>query len=193
MSAADARRPRAPLSARLLAASPAILALLEVVVFVLVFRAIGWWALLAVVALSVLGLLVISSSSKRAWRDIRQMRAGERGEPRRTASDAAITLVGGVLLAVPGFVTALLGVVLLLPFTRSMTRRLVGYLVTRRVGRALGVQVHYGAGRSFGGPVVPGEQAHPSGRPGTSSEGDAGRHVIEGRIVGEDDDEPPRR
>lgn len=185
---------RVPMSARLLAASPAILMLAEIVVFIAMFRWIGWWAVLGVMALSALGVLVIGSSSKRAWRDIRQMRSTG-SAPRRTASDAAITLVGGLLLAVPGYLTALFGLILLLPFTRSITRRLVGFLVTRRVGKAFGVNIRYGAGRGFGGPVVPGERVNDQDEPEPPSAGTdqaKGRRVIEGTVVDHRADDPDR-
>lgn len=53
--------------------------------------------------------------------------------PTRELADAALVLVGGVLLMLPGFVTDVLAVVCLLPFTRVAPRHLLGYLVGRRV------------------------------------------------------------
>lgn len=55
--------------------------------------------------------------------------------PTLELADAALVLVGGVLLMLPGFATDLVGLCCLLPFTRPVARRLLGYVVGRRIQR----------------------------------------------------------
>ena len=65
--------------------------------------------------------------------------------PTNELIDGGLVLAGGVLLVVPGFVTGALGLLLLLPPTRTLARRM---LKRRFAGR-----VTYYGGRGFGGPA----------------------------------------
>jgi UPF0716 protein FxsA len=78
--------------------------------------------------------------------------------PARELADGALILIGGTLLIAPGFITDIVGFVLILPFTRPLPRRLLTAIVARRLivigsdGRVRG------PGPSPpSGPVVPGE------------------------------------
>jgi UPF0716 protein FxsA len=53
--------------------------------------------------------------------------------PTGRLADAALVLVGGILLMLPGFLTDLLGLVMILPFTRPLIRRLLAFVLARRV------------------------------------------------------------
>lgn len=134
-----ARPARAPFWVRLLFAVALCMPIIEVVVIVLVWHVIGWWTLLALAACFCLGLLVIKRASVGATRELRAAMA-ERRPPAREVADAPQALVGGALLLIPGFVTSLLGIVLILPGMRSVSRRLMHAFVGRRVG-ADGVHV----------------------------------------------------
>ncbi|WP_052592949.1 FxsA family protein [Luteipulveratus mongoliensis] len=175
---------------RLLRAAPLLVLLLEVLVLILVARAIGWWTLPALLVLSFIGLIVISRTGRRSWREMRDL--GRTGKaPERSASDAVINVIGGVLLLVPGFVTAVIGLVLLIPASHRPVRRLASFLAARGVWQAAGVRVYGGAGRSFGGGVVPGQvvqddQTPPTRSPGPAPSDPSEPRVIEGRIVDED-------
>ena len=73
----------------------------------------------------------------RAWKALeRGLR--QRTDARRELADTALVLVGGVLLMLPGFVTDMVGFFFLLPFTRPLARKLLTFLVSRRLSR-LGV------------------------------------------------------
>jgi UPF0716 protein FxsA len=116
------------------------LPLIELAVAILASRAIGAApTVLLLVLLSVGGLVVLRHSGTRALRSLSATRpeASDRtGRSRatapdlRTAGDAAWQLFGGLLLVLPGFVTA--GVGLLLTF--APTRRLLGPLLGRGAG-----------------------------------------------------------
>lgn len=96
---------------------------LEVFVFIEVGRAIGW--LLAVVLLlgtSVLGVQLLRIQGRSAIERV-SLAVSERRAPGRAAVDGALGFLGALLLVVPGFVTALLGALLLFPATRRLARR----------------------------------------------------------------------
>jgi UPF0716 protein FxsA len=54
--------------------------------------------------------------------------------PAKELADGALVLVGGALLLLPGFVSDLLALVCLIPFTRPLPRRLLTALLVRRAG-----------------------------------------------------------
>ncbi|MEU6077323.1 FxsA family protein [Micromonospora sp. NPDC047074] len=107
--------------------------LLELVVFVVVGRAIGFGlALLAVFVVSLLGMVLLRREGMRAWRGFRA--SAEAGQPPgRQVTDGLVGLLGALLLAVPGLVTGVLGVLLLVPPVRRSARNGVQRAAERRV------------------------------------------------------------
>lgn len=95
------------------------------------------------VADSLLGSWLMRSQGSRVWRRFQeQMQAGR--IPHREVFDGAMVIFGGAFLITPGFLTDIVGVILLLPPTRSVVRR---WLI-RRGGRMFGISVAGGrAGR----------------------------------------------
>jgi UPF0716 protein FxsA len=53
--------------------------------------------------------------------------------PAREIADGALILIGGTLMLSPGFVLDIAGIVLILPFTRPVARRLLTRVVERRL------------------------------------------------------------
>ena len=53
--------------------------------------------------------------------------------PASELADGALILVGGTLMISPGFVTDIFGILLILPFTRPVARRMLTRVVTRRL------------------------------------------------------------
>jgi UPF0716 protein FxsA len=53
--------------------------------------------------------------------------------PATELADGALILIGGTLMLTPGFVTDGFGILLILPFTRPIFRRLLAGIVTRRL------------------------------------------------------------
>jgi UPF0716 protein FxsA len=105
---------------------------LEVLAFVGVALAIGWlWALALLITTSVVGVGIARREGRAAIAEL--VRAVlERRPPGVAALDGALGAIGGMLLAVPGFLTDALGVLLLLPPARNLARRRIAS--------------HYGAG-----------------------------------------------
>ncbi|MFC0531925.1 FxsA family protein [Phytohabitans kaempferiae] len=114
-----------------------LLVVAEIAVFVLVGSWIGYpWAVLAVLAASFAGLMLLRREGMRAWRGF--IAAANSGQhPGERVIDGIVGLGAGVLLTVPGFVTALTGLVLLFPPTRSVARRGVQRWTERRVSSAV--------------------------------------------------------
>lgn len=124
----------------------------------------GWigvpWTLAAIVSLMVLGVAVLRRAGTKAFRDADQaMRSGE--PPRGGLLDPLMLMAGGVLLVVPGFITAVLGLLLVLPFTRPALRWAFSGWAQRRMTR-----MRERMERDFvaQGGSVPGQG--PAGRPG---------------------------
>lgn len=100
---------------------------------VLVGKAIGGWLTFGlIIAGGVLGAIVIKREGVRSWRALSE--ATQTGTmPSRSIVDSGLILVGGLLLLIPGFITDVVGLLLLLPFTRPIARAGVAYLVANKV------------------------------------------------------------
>ena len=86
----------------------------ELIVFIDVAQAIGVLdAFLLLIAAVPLGIWALRSQGRSAWRRL---------SPTREVLDGTLVLIGGSLLIVPGFITDALGILLLAPPTRSLTR-----------------------------------------------------------------------
>ena len=153
----------------------------EVFAFLAVAEAIGpGWAVLAVAAGCLIGLLLLRREGMRAWRRFRD--AEDRGEPPgRRVSDRLVGLLGALLLAVPGFVTGVVGLLLLIPPVRMLARWSVESFATRRVSSAV-------AGDLFGPRRVRVRRGAPVRAEPGAPERSTGP-TIEGEIV----DVPPER
>lgn len=133
------------------------LPILEVWLLIRVGHAIGGLpTILILVAEALFGAWLMRREGSRAWRALTD--AARRGElPVNQATDAALVLVGGLLLLLPGFVTDAIGLVFLLPFTRPLARRLVQLLIARKARRMAGT-VGAGRGRiNLDGQTIEGE------------------------------------
>jgi UPF0716 protein FxsA len=109
-----------------------VVPLLELYVILQVGDAIGVLPTIGLLIVdSVLGALLMRSEGRRAWTRF-NLAISEGRVPAREAIDGVLVVFGGALLLTPGFVTDILGAVLLLPFTRPFVRRI---LVRRFAGR----------------------------------------------------------
>lgn len=116
-----------------------IVPIVEIAVIIEIGRAIGgWWTLLLLVLWSLLGAYLVKKEGGRAWVALRTaLNTGRM--PARELADAALVLVGGALLLAPGFVTDAVGLFLVLPFTRPLTRRWLQKAVERQLWRRTGI------------------------------------------------------
>ncbi|MFI7606355.1 FxsA family protein [Micromonospora sp. NPDC049366] len=152
---------------------------LELAVFVLVGRAVGFGvAVLLVFAASLLGLVLLRREGTRAWRGFRA--AAQSGQPPgRQVTDGLVGLSGALLLAVPGLVSGVVGLLLLVPPVRLLARRGAQRAAERRVSSMV-------AGDLFGPRRVRVRRGAPQPTPRPEPEQpvvvDGGR-AIEGEIV----------
>lgn len=131
----------------------------------------GGLTFLLLVATSVLGGWVVAREGRRRWQALGEaLRAGR--PPQREVADGVLVLVGGLLLLLPGFVSDVLGVLLVLPATRALARR----LLVPVLGRHLLVRV----GGASAGPGA-------AGMGFRRMRGASGQdHVIQGHVVPDD-------
>jgi UPF0716 protein FxsA len=107
----------------------------EVYLIVQVGQLIGvWWTLAILVGEALLGAWLVRREGARAWRALNDSFASGK-TPTGELADTALILVGGVLLVVPGFVTDVVGLFFLLPFTRPLARKVLAFFVARRMSR----------------------------------------------------------
>jgi len=128
----------------------------ELYVIIQVGQAIGVLPTLALLLLdSIVGAYLLRSQGRTAWRRFNETMA--RGRiPANEAFDGVLIIFGGALLLTPGFLTDILGVLLLIPPSRAAVRALGRTLVARRM--ALGYR-----GAAWGYRRVRGRGAPPPG------------------------------
>jgi UPF0716 protein FxsA len=142
-----------------------VVPVLEIYVLIQVGQVIGaWWVVALLIAGCMAGSWLIRHEGARAFEALRvALNSGRM--PARELADGALILAGGTLLIVPGFLSDIVGIFLLLPFTRPLNRRLLALVVARRIGGPRG------GGRGDGGPN--------DDRPGAGPQGP----VVRGEVV----------
>lgn len=158
--------------------------IVEVYLIIQVGQVVGpWWTIALLIGISVLGSYLIKREGRRAWRALQSAMASGR-LPDRELLDGGLLLVGGTLLLTPGFLTDLVGLFFVLPFTRPVARSAARRLIRRRVQAA----VARGAAAGYGFPGGPPGPAGPSGPSGPRS--GPGGQVIQGEVLDGDDKRP---
>jgi UPF0716 protein FxsA len=109
-----------------------VVPIVELYVIIQVGQAIGVVPTLAILlADALLGSLLLRHQGRGAWRRFNEALAARRF-PAREVADGLMIAIGGTLLLTPGFVTDIFGLILLIPPTRAVMRRLLGAYVGRR-------------------------------------------------------------
>jgi UPF0716 protein FxsA len=134
----------------------------EIYVIIQVGQAIGaLWTILILIADSIIGARLLSWQGRRAWLKF-QSTLAEGRIPHREVLDGVLIIMGGAFLLTPGFITDVVGLILLLPPTRAVVRRaLVRVLLNPRRARWARVVVRTGPV----GPVTAEPRAEPRSRP----------------------------
>jgi UPF0716 protein FxsA len=115
--------------------------LAELAVIIAVGKSIGVLAtLLLLLAFSLFGAWLARREGLAAWRRF-QLAMVDGRMPTREVADGAMILLAGAMLLMPGFLTDLVGLLLLVPTTRALARRLVSALARRRALRRTRVTV----------------------------------------------------
>jgi UPF0716 protein FxsA len=127
--------------------------ILEIYVIIQVGQAIGaWWTIGLLIADSILGSVLMRSQGRAAWRRF-QLALAEGRMPAREVLDGVLVIFGGAFLLTPGFLSDVVGALLLLPPTRAVIRRV---LVKRFTFRLLKDMPSPGLRPRGGGPGAPG-------------------------------------
>jgi UPF0716 protein FxsA len=94
----------------------------ELAVLIQVGQEIGvWWTIAILVADAILGSILMRAQGRVAWRRFNEALAAGR-VPAREVLDGALVMFGGLLMLTPGFITDILGFLLLIPPTRAVIR-----------------------------------------------------------------------
>jgi UPF0716 protein FxsA len=102
-----------------------VVPILELWVLLQVGQAIGVLPTIALLILdSILGSWLLRHQGRQAWRAFNEA-LGARRVPARETADGALIIFGGTLLITPGFISDILGLILLLPPTRALVRRIL--------------------------------------------------------------------
>ena len=125
----------------------------ELYVIIQVGEAIGFWPTLALLlADALLGSFLLKHQGRGAWRRFNEALA-QRRFPGKEVVDGLLIVVGGTLLLAPGFLTDIVGLILLIPPTRAIVR---GLLRRFTIGRF--VMVGMPGGGQFGSGPTPGDR-----------------------------------
>lgn len=127
-----------------------IVPIAELYVIIQVGELIGVWPTLALLlADALLGSLLIKHQGRGAWRRFNEAIA-QRRFPGKEVADGVLIVVGGTLLVAPGFLTDIVGFLLLIPPTRALARTLLRRFTVGRFA-VVGVSSAGGfAGNPFG-------------------------------------------
>jgi UPF0716 protein FxsA len=146
-----------------------VVPLAELYVIIQVGQAIGLLPTIAILlADALLGSILLRHQGRAAW--IRFNRALAEGRlPHKEVFDGVLIIMGGALLLTPGFLTDIVGLILLIPPTRALVRAMSARFVRGRlaVGGA-GTVWRFGTARrpprprpAPGGPSGPGRETPP--------------------------------
>src|SRR3954468_3071938 len=140
-----------------------VVPILELYVIIQVGQSIGALPTIGLLIVdSILGAMLMRSQGRAAWRRFNETLAAGR-PPAREVLDGVLVIFGGALLLTPGFLTDILGAILLVPPTRALVRGVLvrGYGSRLVAGAASGAEARFS--RVFGG-GGPGSRAGAGGR-----------------------------
>jgi UPF0716 protein FxsA len=92
--------------------------------------------ILLLAADSVLGSVLLRQQGRTVWQRFNETLAAG-GMPHREVLDGVLVIFGGAFLITPGFISDIVGLILLIPPSRSVVRR----IVVRRLGKRVAVGV----------------------------------------------------
>ena len=114
-----------------------VVPLVEIYFVIKVGQAIGpWWTIGLLVLDSIIGAWLVKREGRRAWQALRTALNSYR-PPAKELADGALILIGGTLLLTPGFVSDVLGFLLIQPITRPIFRRALSAYVGSRLSVAV--------------------------------------------------------
>ncbi|WP_020615935.1 FxsA family protein [Paenibacillus daejeonensis] len=92
----------------------------------------GWPTFLLILGTALLGFVLIKLEGRKVWQEAQlQMQAGQ--IPGLSLLDGLCILIGGILLIIPGFLSDIVGLALVIPFTRPYFRQHILNWLERRM------------------------------------------------------------
>jgi UPF0716 protein FxsA len=99
-----------------------VVPIVEIWGLITVGRIIGAWETFGVLLLSgLIGVYLAGREGKRVWA-LARLQLSQRQLPTQSILDGICILIGGLLLLIPGFLTDIIGILLIIPPTRSIFR-----------------------------------------------------------------------
>lgn len=130
----------------------------EIAAFVGLVYAIGfWWTLLLTLGAIVLGFALLRRQGAKIFAEMRLAQA-DPGAAARSLTDAALLAFATVLFFIPGLVTTVVGILLMLPPVRALARPAVAAVGARRMTRVVD---RFGPMAGGGVTVIDGEVVDP--------------------------------
>jgi UPF0716 protein FxsA len=121
--------------------TPVLLALAELAVLLGVAHFLGLgWALLILLATSAIGVVLVSRVGPRTWRRFRGA-LDEGRPPGAEATNGLLALAAAALIAFPGYLSDVVGALLLIPALRKLAARGVQAAAVRRLSPDVAGQV----------------------------------------------------
>ena len=107
----------------------------EIAAFIVIGNAIGvFYTLLLIIFTSIAGLLIAKKRGTKSIQDIQKsMQQGQ--PPAVPVIETFMIFVGGILLALPGFITDLLGLLFVSGITRNLFKPVIFYFLRKKMKR----------------------------------------------------------
>ncbi|MEI3614342.1 FxsA family protein [Pseudogracilibacillus sp. SO30301A] len=112
-----------------------LLPAIEIGIFIWSGNVIGGWSVVGLIILSgMIGAALVKKEGLETWKKA-QLAMYNREVPREEIIDGICIILGGILLIAPGFVTDILGFLLVLPWTRPPFKKLISFLIIKRISK----------------------------------------------------------
>ena len=140
----------------------------------------GWWTVLVLFVISVVGATLVRREGTAAWRRFREALGAAR-LPATEVVDGALVILGGALLLTPGFLTDALGLLLVIPPSRHAVNRAVRSRISASFWEGTGTRRRPGPPPGLGG------------RPRRDVRDVRDEDVVDVEVISVERDDPPPR
>lgn len=105
----------------------------EIALFIIIGKAIGvFYTLLLIVLTSVVGVFIAKQRGMKSYKDIQK--SIQQSQPPGVAMiETFMIFIGGMLMAFPGFITDVIGLLFVLGITRNIFKPLIFYFLRKKM------------------------------------------------------------
>jgi UPF0716 protein FxsA len=116
---------------------PLVITVIEIYLLIAVCGFLGvLQTILLLIVISLFGLWLVKHQGFGLLRRV-QSELSQGRSPAAGILDGTLVLAGGLLLVIPGFLTDILGMLLLVPFSRHVVRQFIGLWLQRRLANGV--------------------------------------------------------